>query len=391
MSREVRGKEMASGTQGKLEIFASVCADHYGTARAAAERAEKVAGYMCTYTPIELLHAAGYLPVRIFGREGAISRADGHLQVFACTLARSALDMALSGELGFLRLMAFPHTCDTIQNLAEIWKENMPETPVLTVSTPVWVDSEHALEFYREELARARRFLEAQIGTEISDGSIDASIKLHDEHRSMMRRLYEVRRARPGSLSGAEMLSVVLASFLMPREEHLRAVTELVGDLESVEPEADSSLPKVVVIGAACRSEDYLAVIEDAGCIVVDDELCTGSRAFAIEPVADGDTIERLARMYLTRIPCASKHCPGFDRSASLVEKVRRSGADAVVFLYTKFCDPWAFDYPYLRDALDESGIPSLLVEIEQNVPPAEQIKTRFSAFAEMIGAAAKG
>ena len=382
---------MASGAYRQLEIFDSVSEDHYRTARAAAERGQKVAGYMCTYTPVELLHAAGYLPVRILGREAVISLADGHLQVFACTLARSALDMVLSGELNFLSLMVFPHTCDTIQNLAEIWKENVSEMPVLTLSTPVWVDGEHALEFYREELARARRFLEAQIGAEISDGSIDDSIKLHDEHRSMMRRLYELRRERPGSLSGAQMLSVVLASFLMSREDHLRAVTELVGDLESAEPEADSGLPKVLVVGAACRSEDYLVVIEDAGCIVVDDELCTGSRAFAIEAAPDGDPIDRLARMYLGRVPCASKHCPGSDTGARLVEKVRQSGADAVVFLFTKFCDPWAFDYPYLRDALDTAGIPSLLVEIEQHVPPAEQIKTRFSAFAEMIGAAANG
>ena len=367
-----------------------MCADRYGTARAAAERGEKVAGYMCTYTPVELLHAAGYLPVRVLGREGFISLADRHLQVFACTLARSALDMALSGELDFLSLMAFPHTCDTIQNLAEIWKENMSEMPVLTVSTPVWVENEHALEFYRQELARARRFLEVQIGTEISDGSIDDSMKLHDEHRSMMRRLYGLRRERRGGLSGAQMLSVVLASFLMPREEHLRAVTELVAELESGQPEAAAGLPKVLVVGAACRSEDYLAVIEDAGCIVVDDELCTGSRAFAIEAVPDGDPLDRLARMYLTRVPCASKHRPGFDTSVRLVDKVRESRADAVVFLFTKFCDPWAFDYPYLRDALDTAGIPSLLVEIEQHVPPAEQIKTRFSAFVEMIGAAAK-
>jgi benzoyl-CoA reductase subunit C len=382
---------MSSGTYKQLEIFESVCEARYETARAAAERGEKVAGYMCTYTPVELLHAAGYLPVRILGREGTISLADGHLQVFACTLARSALDMALSGELDFLSLMAFPHTCDTIQNLAEIWKENMSEMPVLTISTPVWVDGEHALEFYREELARARRFLEAQVGAEISDGSIDDSIKLHDEHRSMMRRLYELRRARPGSLSGTQMLSVVLASFLMPREDHLRAVSELVGDLESAEPGADSALPKVLVMGAACRSENYLSVIEDAGCIVVDDELCTGSRAFAIEAAPDGDPLDRLARMYLARVPCASKHCPGSDTGARLVDKVRESSADGAVFLFTKFCDPWAFDYPYLRDALDAAGIPSLLVEIEQHVPPTEQIKTRFAAFVEMIGAAAKG
>ena len=60
MLPEVKGKEMASGAYRQLEIFDSVSEDHYRTARAAAERGQKVAGYMCTYTPVELLHAAGY-------------------------------------------------------------------------------------------------------------------------------------------------------------------------------------------------------------------------------------------------------------------------------------------------------------------------------------------
>ena len=61
-------------TYKQMEIFESVCANPYATARAAAERGEKVAGYMCTYTPVELLDAAGYFPVRLLGREGAISQ-----------------------------------------------------------------------------------------------------------------------------------------------------------------------------------------------------------------------------------------------------------------------------------------------------------------------------
>jgi len=370
-----------------MEIFESVCANPYATARAAAERGEKVAGYMCTYTPVELLDAAGYFPVRILGREGAISQSDGHLQVYACSLARSVLDMLLSDELGFLDLMMFPHTCDTIQSLAEIWKQNALDIPALTVSTPVWTDGPHAFDFYRKELDRARRSLEAHTGTEISDSSITDSIALYNEHRSAMRQLYELRRARPGILSGAQMLSVVLAWFLMPTNEHLHALTQLVADLESAETEPAATVPRVLLVGAACRGQEYLSVIEDAGSVVVDDELCTGSRAFAIEPGPDGDPFGQLARMYLRRVPCASKHCPTFNMGDHVAEKARGSRADGVIFLYTKFCDPWGFDYPYIRDALETAEIPSLLVEIEQHLPPSEQLKTRLSAFVEMLEA----
>jgi len=50
-----------------------------------------------------------------------------------------------------------------------------------------------------------------------------------------------------------------------------------------------------------------------------------------------------------------------------------------------KFCDPHAFDYPYLKEALDGAGIPSMLFEMEDQIPAEGQLKTRFEAFLEMI------
>ena len=41
-----------------------------------------------------------------------------------------------------------------------------------------------------------------------------------------------------------------------------------------------------------------------------------------------------------------------------------------------KFCDPHAFDFPYVKDVLDRAGIPSLLVELEEQI---EQIRQETS------------
>jgi len=91
--------------------------------------------------------------------------------------------------------------------------------------------------------------------------------------------------------------------------------------------------------------------------------------------------------MYLSRVPCASKYSSRFDIGRHVLEKAQRAEADGVIFLLTKCCDPWAFDYPHMRDALEGAGIPSMLVEIEQHMLPGEQLRTRFSAFAEMLQA----
>jgi len=379
--------KLSSDTRKGVDVFKSVSASPYDLARTVAQGGQKVAGYMCTYTPVELLDAAGYFPVRILGRVGSVSRADSHLQVFACSLARSALDMALSGELNFLSLMVFSHTCDTMQNLADIWGANISDTPVFAISTPVEVDTAHAVEFYRQELVRMRRFLEAERGSAIADEDLAASIRDYDTHRAMMRRLYGIQRANPERLSGRDMLFAVLSWFVMPREEHAHALGHLLRDLESTEQTPADDRPRLYVVGSVCSGPEYVTAIEEAGCVVAGDDLCTGSRAFILEAPPDGDPLDRLARMYLSRSPCPAKHRPGHDPGTYIIKQAHESHAEGVVFLLTKFCDPWAFDYTYVRQRLNNAGIPSILLEIEQHVPPSEQFRTRVSAFAEMLRA----
>ena len=57
-----------------------------------------------------------------------------------------------------------------------------------------------------------------------------------------------------------------------------------------------------------------------------------------------------------------------------------------MIFLYLKFCDPHSFDYPYLKGYLKDAGIPSMLLEIEDRLPPEGQILTRIETFTQMLG-----
>jgi benzoyl-CoA reductase/2-hydroxyglutaryl-CoA dehydratase subunit BcrC/BadD/HgdB len=67
------------------------------------------------------------------------------------------------------------------------------------------------------------------------------------------------------------------------------------------------------------------------------------------------------------------------------VEIVKEKRAAGVVFLFLKFCDPHSFDYPYLKKALDEAGIPSMVLEVEDRLPSEGQLTTRFETFVHMI------
>ncbi len=62
-----------------------------------------IVGNFCSYTPEELIHAAGGVPFRLFGTKDDISMADAHLQAYCCSLVRGGLEDALKGSPEFFR------------------------------------------------------------------------------------------------------------------------------------------------------------------------------------------------------------------------------------------------------------------------------------------------
>jgi len=381
---------MAIKIESVLASFERVVNEPFAEARAAALEGRKVVGHMCTYTPEELFHAAGHLPIRILAWSEGTTRADGLMQAYSCSLARSALELALSGQLDFLHIMLFSHTCDTLQNLADIWKRSVPASICLTLSTPTCVSGPHAIEYFRGELNHLRTFLEEDSGP-VSDEAIWNSIGLYNDHRALMQRLYELRRRNPHCLPGRDLLSVVFSAFLMPREKHIEMLRALLGAIESAPATIEKALPRLFLVGSACQDGGYVAAVERTGCVVVDDDLCTGSRAFAPLPADARDPVEALAQMYVARRPCPAKHRPGYHAGREIAAKAKEAGADGVICLFTKFCDPWAFDYPQIRDTLETAGVPCLLVEIEQNAPPGGPFEARVAAFVETLSSNPRG
>jgi len=375
---------MQTGAAKQFKVFDQVCADWYKPAREAAGQGMPVAGFMCSYAPQELLHAAGYFPVRIFGRAGGTPLADQLLQAYACSFARSAFDSVLAGELDFLRLAVFSHTCDTLQNLGDLWRRHRPQTPTIIVSMPNLNFGEAAVTYLRKELDRVRGCIEAITGSAIEEEALAASIRLYERHRAKMKLLYTLRRTHPSILSGREMFSVVMSSFLMRKEDHLREIETLANVLKAETPVSDAR-PNVLVAGSVCQVAGFIGAIEEAGALVADDDLCMGSRSYVLPPAPEGDPMDILTQLYMGRAPCPAFHKPGYDPAENLLDRVKYGKADGVVFLLTKFCDPFGFDYPHIHKRLEEAGVPSVMIEVEQHQPVPAQFRTRIEAFVEIL------
>lgn len=344
-----------------------------------------VVGTFCSYAPEEIILASGALGYRVFGTDLAISKADAHMQAYSCSLVRGALEEVLAGRLDFLDGVVFPHTCDSIQRLSDIWRMNVKGGFHLDVIGPVKLDTDSARDYMIAVLRKFRKELEAHLGKEISADDIASAIEIGNRIRTTMRGIYAARRLRPDLIKGADLHAVVKAGMAMDRSEFCRLAEDLANQVSPGGGKADFSGKRIVLSGGLCNMPDVYGTIENSGGVVVADDLCTGSRFYEADVASKADGVAAIAERYIGRNVCPAKHAGIRNRGESLVKLARDSGADGVIFMYLKFCDPHSFDYPYLKQMLADEKIPCLLYEMEEKDAGGGQFQTRCEAFMEML------
>jgi bzd-type benzoyl-CoA reductase N subunit len=378
---------MTSAYRERLKPFYEVSADPNDYAkRWQKENKKHVIGYFCSYAPEEIIHAAGALPFRIFNTGNRITLADAHLQAYSCSLVRGALDDALSGRLDFLKGTVFPHTCDSIQRLSDIWRMNTGFDFHIDVVLPVVLNTESARAYMLEVIQKFNRDLANALGIEISREQVLAAAKTCNTIRRYLRNLHDIRIRHPEMLSATDLYTVIKSAMIMDRAALPALLAELMESLlEARQESRPENRKRVVLAGGFCNMLEIFSTIENAGGMVITDDFCTGTRYYEGTVDTGRDIFEAIADRYLQRINCPAKHSGIYSRGEHIVKLARESRADGVIFLYLKFCDPHAFDYPYIKAMLDKEGVPSLLFEIEDQLPSEGQFRTRCEAFMEML------
>ena len=340
-------------------------------------------GYLCSYVPEEMIHAAGFTPVRLRGTSDPLRRVDAHLQSFTCALCRSTLDQVLVGDLDFLSGTIFAHTCDAMQAQADLWRMNTSASHFVdTVMQPANLGTPAARSYLIAELERFRGRLASFAGRPIRNRDLRSSIGLYDETRRLVRALQAVR----DRLDSRAFHDILDAAQAMPRERFNPLLAELLAGLQDSahgQGRGDNR-PRLFLVGAVLDEPRLWDLIDEVGAQVVGDDLCSGSRHFHDQVGAKGDPVTNLADYYLRRPPCPTKLHPTHDPGAYLLEQVSKVRAEGVVFALEKFCEPHAFDYGLIRSGLEDAGLPHLLLEMEQT-PSLEALRTRLQAFVEML------
>lgn len=353
--------------------------------RALRQSGKKILGYFCTYTPIELVHAAGFQPVRIMGGTGTVSLADKLSPAFICPYMRRALEQGLTGQYDYLSGLIQAYTCDAACGVMRVWEQNIKGEIFHSIPLP-YNDNDDSRSYLRAEFQELISKMQA-IGGRFSEEALEESLELYGDIRNLMLELYRMRYDGLVSLSASRFLSVILAGFVTPPEEYRSMIGELLADVRRASsPSGVGDGVPVLVSGSLIEDPTALDILEESGGKVVADDLCTGLRNFMPASGTGSDPIERLMDRYMNRFPCPAR-TRATDRAPLIAELVERSRARGVVFLFQKFCTPHLADHPHLVEELKRQGIPNIVVEMDETGPNEGQLRTRFEAFFEMLRA----
>ena len=349
----------------------------------------KVVGCFPVYSPVELIHAAGMLPVGVMGggNQIEIAYADSRFQSFVCSIIKSTMELGLTGRLKGLNGIILHSICDPAKNLSSIMRRNFPDLWVEFIHFPQNLESPLALDYLVAEYRRVLDDLEVLAGGPVTDGDLKKSIEQYNESRARVRRLYEIRRESPQLLSAAECYALVRAGTLMPPDEHRELLDEALDALSRREVKLKDRI-RVVLEGSFCEQPplELIQALEEAGCDILDDDFLLGHRWFLDDVPANGDPLRALARAYIDgSVGSAVKHDLRHTKAAPLLEKVKRSGAQAVVVLAAKFCEPALFDYALYRRDLEAAGIPHIFLEFEEKMWIFDKIRTEIETFVESM------
>jgi benzoyl-CoA reductase subunit C len=356
----------------------------------AAEPERKAVGYLPTYIPRELLWAAGCLPVGIVGGgdQLEIVKGDACFQSYICHLPRSVVELGLSGRLDCLDGMLFPATCDVIRNLSGIWKLYFPDKYVKYFDIPHNYDSAIGGEFYEDHLREILGEIELLSGRQVTDDALRAAIALYNENRRLADQVYELRAKEPWRVPATDCYLLMRAGLVLAPDEHCAMLREYL-ELVRLEDRPLRDNARVLVVGAFCEQPpiDLVRALECAGCYVVEDDFLLINRWLGDTTAETGEPIRALSEAYLkTPAETSSRYVDDDGRKGRyLVDLVRKSGAEGVVFAAPSFCDPALLDRPMLQAALDAEGIGHTAFKYSENTGQLQPIREQAGTFADTI------
>ena len=305
------------------------------------ETGKPAVGCFPLFVPEELVYAAGFLPVGLWGGISSFQKSNQYIQSFACSIMRANLELGLSGKYDMLKAALLDEFDYLSQALEQVQTADCRPMP------------------------------------------LEEAFAVYEEYRAVMMEFINTVPDYLTTISPKVRHLILKAAWFMDKKYYTAQMRELLDALKA-RPKEDFTGKKFLVTGIMLDAEPVLELLEELGVAVVDDLLCHESMQFRTPTRAGGTVESKLAYRFLDLKGASPLYEPRKPRGDLLAQLARERGADGVLFCLMKFCDPEAFDHPLVKKDLAAQGIPLLSIEHDQLVESTEQLRTRIQGFLEI-------
>lgn len=299
-----------------------------------------LAGVTCDMFPAEITAALGLVPLRL-----------PSLMVGRCTAAGAS---SLDGLKGIYDLLVVPRGCAGRGGLTA-GSAAVSEFPC----PPGWGE-----ESYGAMEASLEKLLEQAGcgGLSRLDPSVLASVTaMYNRTRRTVRGIVAARREKPDLLSCRDLGAVLEAAMVFPPAVTADFLAAVLDGLNRTESAGSGGVP-VMAYASFASDAAVLDEIEEAGCIVVEDDTCGGRRQFDMSYNHESaDLYHEILDAFSYRPRCPSVRTVE-ERTALLYSMIKGHGIEAVVFIEDLCCPARSRDIGELRVRLMRSGVDPLVV-----------------------------
>jgi len=375
----------------EFEGFADARRQGFLAVKELKDAGKKVVGTFCTYTPLEIMLAAGAVPVSICSySDETIPDAERDLPRNLCPLIKSSYGFALTDKcpyIYFSDLIVGETTCDGKKKMYELLGK-MKNMHVMQL--PQYQDDERSKELWYKEVLLLKEKIESDFGVTITDDDIKKAIKIKNEERKLLKEFYNLNQLCPPPMNGIEQLKVLSGSKFMfdleAKNEDLRGVIDkLKADYESGVRNVPESAKRILITGCPLDgvTTKVVTAIEESGGVVVGYENCVGIKPAELLVDENEEPYKAIADKYL-KIGC-SVMSPNHHRYELLARLVKEFKVDGVVEMVLQACHTYAVETTEIRKLMQKENVPFISVETDYSTSDTAQLKTRLGAFIEML------
>ena len=361
------------------------CSEHpYRVISAYKQEGKKVIGVLPYFAPVELVVAAGMVPMGIWGsNKKTIAMAKEYCATFYCTIAQLALEMLLDGTLDQLDGIITPTICDTLRPMSQNFRVAMEgKLPCIFLAHPQNRKPAFGLQFTVDQYMHVKSELEKISGNTITDEALRDAIKVMNRSRKARREFVKLAGQHPEAISAVERSAVLRSAWFMEPAVHAEKLEELNEELSKL-PASNWKGKKIVTSGIICDNPKLLQIFDDNNIAIAADDVAQETRAFRVDASEEGDPMMALAQQFADQdydVLLYDEYSNKNRRADFVVQLVKESGAQGLVLFMQQFCDPEEMEYPYLKKALDDAGIPHVKLGVDQQMRDFGQASTAIQA-----------